>query len=105
MSPGFGAYSSAMTAPVSRPIKKPIAVLPLFGPVALVMTLALRVAFGDGQTGRSEERAQGREEDLGVADHADACAGQLPRGLSDRDAGEREQPGPPERPRPTERGA
>ena len=67
------------------------------------MTLALPIAFGDGQSDSSKERAYGREQHLRVTQHAQTRAGELAGRLRDRHSGERKQPGPAERPRSTER--
>src|SRR5439155_17040318 len=103
-SPGFGAYSSAMTAPVSRPIKKPMAGAPPFGRRE-TPTLALRAPFREPESDGSQRGAQRREKHLRVTEHAEPRSGQLAGGLGDRDGGERENPRAAERARLTERRA
>src|SRR5574342_1326003 len=107
MSPGFGAYKSAMTAPVSRPMKKPMAALTLCAPPrkrrAMLKTLAPDVALRDGEPDGGKDRAHGREQQLRVPEHADARSRELAGRLSDRHGGQREEPAARERARPAER--
>ncbi len=63
------------------------------------LTVPLRVALGDGQPKGSKERACGREQHLGVAQHAKTRAGQLAGRLRDRYGREREQPSAAQRTR------
>src|SRR5512135_1959488 len=106
MSPGFGAYSNAMTAPVSRPKKKPIAHSPYrWSRATSPPTLALPAALRDGEPDPREERGEHREEDLRVAEHTHTRPDDLAGALGDGHRGDGEEPSSSERARPSERRA
>src|SRR5437867_109152 len=93
-----------MTAPVSRPIKKPMAGAPPFGRRE-ASTLALRATFREPESDGSQRGAECREKHLRVTEHAEPRSGQLAGGLGDRDRGERQKPRAAERAGPAERRA